>query len=169
LMHGNRDFLLGQAFAVQTGCQLLTDPSVISLYGEPTLLMHGDTLCTEDKGYLRYRYCVRNFICQRLFLGLPLKWRQAIAERLRKASQRHTTSVARRIMDVVENEVIDKMTCYQVTQLIHGHTHRPMLRYFSLPNGNLGRHIVLGDWDACGSVLIYQAGGELRLESLSGL
>jgi UDP-2,3-diacylglucosamine hydrolase len=162
-MPGNRDFLLGRAFASKAGCQLLPDPSVITLYGQPTLLMHGDTLCTEDKSYLRYRYYVRMPLCQRLFLGLPLKWRQAIAERLRKASRQHTKELDTRMMDVAEDEVARIMHLYQVKQLIHGHTHRPMIRYFGLRNGERGRHIVLGDWDAYGNILISESRENMRL------
>src|SRR5579864_3033183 len=113
-MHGNRDFLLGQEFADLAGCTLLPDPIVINLYDTPTLLTHGDLLCTDDKSYLRYRYWVRKTLCQRLFLGLPLQWRQAIAERLRIASQRHIGSVAKQVMDVTETEVARMMEKYQV-------------------------------------------------------
>lgn len=162
LMPGNRDFLLGSAFEKASGCQLLSDPTVINLYGQPTLLMHGDTLCTQDKRYLAFRRVVRNPYVQVVFLKLPLFIRQSIAQSLRQASQRHTAQTTAEIMDVTPALIPDIMRQYQVKQLIHGHTHRPAIHYISQPQGQI-RRIVLGDWDCSGHMLEYVPSGEAKL------
>lgn len=158
LMPGNRDFLLGSIFAKASGCQLLPDPTVIDLYGQPTLLMHGDTLCTQDKRYLAFRRIVRNPYVQAIFLKLPLFIRQLVAQSLRQASQHYTAQAAAEIMDVTPALIPDIMQKYQVKQLIHGHTHRPAIQYM----GQI-RRIVLGDWDHSGHLLEYFPSGEAKL------
>src|SRR3989338_620425 len=92
IMHGNRDFLLGERFMATTGCQLLADPTKIQLFGVPTLLMHGDTLCTADIRYQRFRRLVRQNWLQKLFLLLPLSLRRGVAKRLRASSRRHVSA-----------------------------------------------------------------------------
>lgn len=161
-MHGNRDFLIGEKFLQQTGCQLLTDPTVIDLYGTPTLLMHGDTLCTADSSYLKFRRFVHNPTYQRIFLRTPLWLRKAIARLLRYGSERkqHENQM---IMDATPAEIIRVMQQHQVSHIIHGHTHRPSIEYFSLDKQTACR-IVLSDWhDNYGNVLICQPDGQRRL------
>jgi UDP-2,3-diacylglucosamine hydrolase len=163
-MHGNRDFLIGEKFAALSGCRLLPDPSVIDLNGTPTLLMHGDTLCTDDVSYQRFRRLVRNRFSQRLFLGLPLALRRRLARRLRAQSMSRTLEKSPAIMDVNARSVAAVMRRHQVTRLIHGHTHRPAVHDFEI-DGRLAQRIVLGDWYAQGSVLRCDASG-LRLTTL---
>ncbi|MGD8594557.1 MAG: UDP-2,3-diacylglucosamine diphosphatase, partial [Gammaproteobacteria bacterium] len=123
-MHGNRDFLIGDAFAAQTGCQLLPEYHVMNLYGTPTLLMHGDLLCTDDTDYLKFRKMVRNPLWQQDFLAKPVSERITIAQAARQESQQKTQQLASDIMDVNQDTVNHTMRKWQVPQLIHGHTHR---------------------------------------------
>src|SRR3569833_1442159 len=165
VMHGNRDFLLGNAFAQASGCRLLADPSVIDLNGERTLLMHGDVLCTDDVEYQQFRAHVRSPDTQRHFLGLAIEQRIAMAKQFRDASRERTSEKAEAIMDVNQDAVTAALRAYGVHQLIHGHTHRPAIHEFEL-DGHPARRIVLGDWYEQGSVLTCDAAG-CRLEGLS--
>lgn len=158
IMRGNRDFLLGKKFMKKTGCQLLADETLISLYGTPTLLMHGDTLCTDDIAYLKFRKMSRNWFFQKLFLFKSLAKRQAIANRYRKASQAHVSTVPNYIMDVTQAEVERIMTQHKVQQLIHGHTHRPARHSFEL-NHQPATRIVLDAWHGRGHALIWHEDG----------
>lgn len=164
LMHGNRDFLLGERFAQATGCTLLSDPARIELGGEPTLLMHGDMLCTDDHEYQQFRALVRDPDWQRQFLAKPLGERRQIAAGLRETSRQRTGEKAAEIMDVNPQAVRDTLHRHGVRRLIHGHTHRPAVHDLDL-EGLPAQRIVLGDWYTQGSVL-YVEDGSLRLESL---
>lgn len=150
-MHGNRDFLVGNDFATRCDMQLLgggtqlNDSAVINLYGRPTLLMHGDTLCTEDKDYLAFRAQVRDPQWQQMILALPLEQRRQLAAQLRQQSKMAASNKADDIMDVTPAEVARVMTENNVDLLIHGHTHRPA-RHAITVNENLAERIVLGDW-----------------------
>lgn len=161
-VHGNRDFLLGSAFARRAGMTLLGDPSVIELYGQRTLLMHGDLLCTLDVGYQRFRRVTGWRWLRWLFLRLPLARRQRIARHLRGNSQKENAGKAPSIMDVTEAAVYQAMRQHHCALLIHGHTHRPAIHDFSL-DGQPARRIVLGDWFEQGSVLACRP-GEQTLE-----
>lgn len=162
IMHGNRDFLLAQKFVQQTGAQLLTDPSIVSLFNNKALLMHGDTLCTDDTAYQAFRLQVRDPLWQQAFLSKSLEERFAMARHARQVSQTETQNKAEQIMDVNARAVSDAMTEHGVTLLIHGHTHRPAVHHFSL-NEEPAQRIVLGDWYEQGSVLYCtQDGFELR-------
>jgi UDP-2,3-diacylglucosamine hydrolase len=152
-MHGNRDFLVGDAFAAQTGCQLLPDYHVMDLYGTPTLLMHGDLLCTDDTDYLKFRKMVRDPLWQQDFLAKPVPERVTIAQAARQESQQKTQQMADEIMDVNQDTVNQTMRKWQVPQLIHGHTHRPAIHELTI-NGTPAKRIVLGDWYEQGSVLV---------------
>lgn len=152
VMHGNRDFLLGEAFCARVGCRLIPDGTTIKLGGEQVLLLHGDVLCTDDHSYQRLRRVVRNPIVQWLFQRLPLQRRERIAARIRAGSKMHTQRVEATIMDVNPQAVIDTFEARQVKIMIHGHTHRPAIHRHALTNGNATR-IVLGDWHTQGSVL----------------
>jgi UDP-2,3-diacylglucosamine hydrolase len=163
-MHGNRDFLLGEGFARATGCTLLTDPTVIELGGEPTLLMHGDTLCTDDTEYQQFRALVRNPAWQQQFLARPITERRAIAANLRETSRQRTGDKAAYIMDVNSRAVDAALRAHGVQRLIHGHTHRPAVHALDI-DGQPAQRIVLGDWYEQGSVLRCDADG-LHLETL---
>ncbi len=146
-MHGNRDFLIGERFAKKAGMTLLPDPSVINLYGTPTLLMHGDTLCTDDCAYQAFRKQVRSPEWQRQFLAQSIETRKAFANQARQESQRHTGSTNAVIMDVNQDAVEAAMNSASVHHLIHGHTHRPAVHHFNIAE-QPAKRIVLGDWYA---------------------
>ncbi len=145
-MHGNRDFLLGQVFAEHCHGELISaDAHKIDLYGTPTLLMHGDTLCTRDEAYQQFRQQVRNPAWQKSFLALPLEQRRQAAQQARQQSQAATQQKAKDIMDVTPEAVDSIMQTYLVSHLIHGHTHRPAYHEFNLAGQSAYRYVV-GDW-----------------------
>lgn len=162
LIHGNRDFLVGERFAAASGVHLLPEATVIDLYGTPTLIMHGDTLCTDDLTYQAFRAQVRSPQWQAQLLTRPLAERRQIARQLREGSQQATQQKADDITDVNPDEVIRIMREYGVSRLIHGHTHRPAIHNL-LIDGKPAQRIVLGDWYEQGSVLNCDATG-CRLE-----
>ena len=153
LMHGNRDFLIGRRFAERTGVKLLADPTVIDLGGSPTLLMHGDTLCTDDLQYQKARRFLRNRMVQGIYLALPLSLRRRIAAYARAKSKTDTAAKASYIMDVNQQAVESVMAQHGVTRLIHGHTHRPAVHCFKSVDGKDMERIVLGDWYEQSSIL----------------
>ncbi len=151
-IHGNRDFLIGREFARRSGCRLLPESAVIDLYGEPTLIMHGDTLCTDDTAYQAFRAKIRNPIVRRILLSLSVNLRRKIAERLRGKSKEATGAKTTEIMDVNPQAVEEMMRKHRVWRLIHGHTHRPAVHQLEI-DGSPATRIVLGDWYEQGSVL----------------
>ena len=157
-MVGNRDFLLGQDFANRAGFELLDDGTVHTLHGQPTLLMHGDVLCTDDVAYQTVRQQVRTPQWQAQVLSMPLDARRAFAAKAREDSRAHTGSTMETIMDVNVEAVANAMRQAGVTRLIHGHTHRPAVHRFQL-DGQTAERIVLGDWYEHGSVLKVDANG----------
>jgi UDP-2,3-diacylglucosamine hydrolase len=152
LMHGNRDFLIGQDFCKAAGCTLLADPSVIELGGEQVLLMHGDTLCTRDLAYMKMRRYLRNPVSLWILRHLPLATRQKLARKLRSESRAQTRMKATEIVDVTPEEVPKVMAAHGVRTLVHGHTHRPAIHKLVV-DGEPARRIVLGDWDRRGWTL----------------
>ncbi len=152
LMHGNRDFMIGQAFCREAGCTLLSDPSVVKLAGERVLLMHGDSLCTADQAYMRMRRLLRNPLSLFILRHLPLSKRQQLARKLRNESRTQTRMKAEAITDVTPTEVERVMAEYRVHTLVHGHTHRPAVHELTI-NGQPVQRIVLGDWDTQGWAL----------------
>ena len=153
LMHGNRDFLIGEQLARRCGATLLKDPCVIDLYGQATLLMHGDTLCTDDSDYQAFRRQVRSREWQQNFLHKSLGERREIAAQLRETSRQAGQEKPAAIMDVNQHAVEAIMREHQVRQLIHGHTHRPARHHFQL-DSRPARRLVLGDWYQQGSCLL---------------
>jgi UDP-2,3-diacylglucosamine hydrolase len=151
-MVGNRDFLLGEAFAERAGFTLLEDGTVHDLYGTPTLLMHGDVLCTDDVAYQTVRRNVRTPEWKAQVLAMPLQARRAFAAKAREDSRAHTGSTHETIMDVNAGAVVDALRMAGVRRLIHGHTHRPAIHPVDL-DGQTAERIVLGDWYEQGSVL----------------
>nr|WP_322939742.1 UDP-2,3-diacylglucosamine diphosphatase [Pseudomonas sp. s4] len=152
LMHGNRDFLIGKRFCRAAGCILLSDPHKVQMNGEPVLLMHGDSLCTLDAGYMKLRRWLRNPLSLLILRNLPLSTRQKLARKLRNESRAQTRMKANEIVDVTPEEVVRVMAEYGVRTLIHGHTHRPAVHEL-IVNGQAARRIVLGDWDRQGWAL----------------
>lgn len=158
VMHGNRDFLIGRSFCTRTGCQLIDDGTVIHLYGQRVLLMHGDLLCTDDRSYQRLRRLVRNPLVQWLFKHLPLARRERIATRIRVGSKMHTRQASPVIMDVNAAAVDRAFDRYGVQTMVHGHTHRPAIHQHA-KNDIPRTRIVLGDWHTQGSVLRWSSAG----------
>ncbi|WP_315709894.1 UDP-2,3-diacylglucosamine diphosphatase [Brenneria uluponensis] len=151
-IHGNRDFLLGKVFAGQSGITLLPEENMIELYGRRFLVLHGDTLCTDDQDYQRFRRRVHNPLIQRLFLLLPLRIRLRIAANMRAASQRANQTKSMQIMDVNPQQVIARLRHYQVDGMIHGHTHRPEIHVIRA-EGITAQRAVLGAWHHQGSMI----------------
>lgn len=165
-IHGNRDFLLGERFAQETGITLLPESQVIDLNGEKTLIMHGDTLCTQDAEYLTFRTMVRNPAWQQQVLSLPLPQRRRMAEDLRQKSKSMNAMKAEDIMDVTAEEVVRVMTDAGVQTLIHGHTHRPAKHSLVVNNKDATRW-VLGDWGKDGWYLDVETGEAAKLMQFS--
>lgn len=145
LMVGNRDFLLGTTFCASVGARLLQDPSVIDLYGTPTLVMHGDSLCTLDEEYMKFRAMARSEEWQAQLMTSSLEDRRALAAQLRTISKDSGSNKAEDIMDVTPDEVDRVMSEAKVTRMIHGHTHRPARHPVAC-----GERIVMGDWESKG-------------------
>ena len=152
LMPGNRDFLLSEQFAAETGCSLLPDPTRIDLYGTATVLMHGDSLCSDDKDYQRLRSKVRDPAWQRDILRLPVEQRLQMARQARQLSAQSKQGKDEIIMDANQDSIRRSVEESQADLLIHGHTHRPGVHTFR-SNGREITRIVLGDWYESGSVL----------------
>ncbi|NND44989.1 MAG: UDP-2,3-diacylglucosamine diphosphatase [Xanthomonadales bacterium] len=157
-MHGNRDFLIGDDYARRCGMQLLPEYQVIDLYGEPTLLLHGDTLCTDDTVYQEVRSTLRSAQWQAEFLAQPVAERIAFARDAMSQSADHKLSVSMEIMDVNPDAVAEAFARHRVSNMIHGHTHRPAVHELLLDSGP-ARRTVLGDWYEQGSVLRVDARG----------
>jgi UDP-2,3-diacylglucosamine hydrolase len=162
VMHGNRDFLIGERFCAATGCRLLGDYERIDMYGQPLLLTHGDLLCTDDTRYIALRAQLRNPAWQREFLGKSLDERRRIAADLRKLSATEIAAKAEDIMDVNQAAVERTMREFDVSLLLHGHTHRPAIHRFAL-DGRPAARIVLGAWHDRPSVVHWnESGFQLR-------
>lgn len=153
LMHGNRDFLLGNDFAKAAGAKLIPEFTVIDLYGTPTILLHGDSLCTKDTAYQQFRAIARSAAWQQQQLSQSLVVRRQIAAQLREKSQSMNSLKAEDIMDVTPEEVVTQMRNANVTRMIHGHTHRPARHALTI-DGQAAERIVLGDWHHDGWCLV---------------
>lgn len=151
-IHGNRDFLLGKRFARASGMTLLPEEQVLELYGRRVLILHGDTLCTDDTDYQHFRRRVHNPLIQKLFLALPLRWRLKIAAGMRARSQQSNQHKTLDIMDVNPQAVAQTMERHDVRWMIHGHTHRPAIHQLSL-HGAAAHRAVLGAWHQEGSMI----------------
>jgi UDP-2,3-diacylglucosamine hydrolase len=144
-MHGNRDFMIAQGFAAASGVELIDDPTQIDLYSTRTLLMHGDTLCTDDKTYLAYRAQVRNPAWQKAVLTRSLAERMALAQEVRERSEGAKQGKSMMIMDVAPDAVAQAFADSGCTLMIHGHTHRPA-RHVHVVGGTERVRWVLADW-----------------------
>lgn len=151
-IHGNRDFLLGQRFASQSGMVLLPETYLLECYGRRILIMHGDTLCTDDAGYQAFRAKVHKPWLQKLFLALPLFIRRRIAARMRAGSQAANSNKSMSIMDVNPQAVAETLAQFQIQWLIHGHTHRPAIHELTVHQQPAFR-CVLGAWHQQGSMI----------------
>jgi UDP-2,3-diacylglucosamine hydrolase len=163
-MRGNRDFLVGERFAREANLTLLEDPAMLDLHGRPTLLSHGDELCTDDRAYMQFRRKVRSSEWAASFLAKPLAERTREIEALRAQSEAEKRAKPAEIMDVNKAAVEDLLRSNGYPTLIHGHTHRPA-RHEHRVDGHLCQRWVLADWYERGSVLVSDKRG-LRLENL---
>ena len=155
LMHGNRDFLIGKRFCEVSGARLLEDPTVEKIGGARTLLMHGDTLCTDDLDYQAWRKTARSRAWQQAFLAQPLPERRQTLQALREKSKEVVGAKPAEIMDVNDGAVREALRAHSLTRLVHGHTHRPA-RHSLEVDGRRCERWVLPDW--------YERGGYLALD-----
>ena len=158
LMHGNRDFLIGDRFTAACHGKLLPDPRLVNLYGQPTLLMHGDTLCTDDLRYLEFRAKVRSPAWQHEFLAQSLDERRQIIAGLRSENAEEKKVKSEEIMDATQTGIEAALRAYGYPRLIHGHTHRPALHQHVV-DGHSCERWVLADWYTRGSYLHCDAAG----------
>jgi UDP-2,3-diacylglucosamine hydrolase len=156
-MHGNRDFLASDSFLAASGAKFLQDPSVLTIAGEPVALLHGDTLCTDDKAYQSWRLTARSEAWKREFLAKPLAERHQISDAMRDKSKQVTAATAPEIMDVNADAVRDAFRRLRVRRMIHGHTHRPARHELEV-DGQRCERWVLPDW--------YGRGGYLALDDV---
>lgn len=164
-LHGNRDFTIGDEFAAATHIRLLNQHQVIHLYGRPTLLLHGDSLCTDDVEYQQLRQMVRNPKWLAATLAKPVEERLQLARQLRDTSKEKTAGKQAEIMDVNHEATLQAFKEHHVCQMIHGHTHRQAVHEYAI-DGRTCQRYVLGDWFTTGSVLIANENG-LKLENFS--
>lgn len=164
-IHGNRDFLIGNLFAKETGITILNEQSIINLYGVDTLILHGDEMCLNDKTYQVFRKFIRSYFIRKLSSSTPISLKKRIASIIRKFSKNHNKFKSMEIMDVSENAVKEMFTKYNVTQMIHGHTHRPHTHVYN-ENSVSRKRFVLGDWDKSGFVLKFQENGSYSISTL---
>ncbi|MBT0724720.1 UDP-2,3-diacylglucosamine diphosphatase [Rosenbergiella sp. S61] len=151
-IHGNRDFLVGEQFAHQAGMQRLPEEVVLERFGQRLVIMHGDTLCTDDVGYLKFRKKVHTPWIQWLFLRLPLALRLGIAAKMRQSSQHANQHKTMAVMDVNQHAVIEVLNRHQATLLVHGHTHQPAIHSVTEVSPSAQR-AVLGAWHHEGSMI----------------
>ena len=157
-MHGNRDFLIGERFAREAGLTILPDPTLIKLYGQQVLLMHGDTLCTDDVAYQKFRAQTRANEWKNATLAQPYEARQQLAQSIRAQSDSEKNQKPEEIMDVTEATVEDAFRKYHYPLMIHGHTHRPARHVHNIDGRTCARW-VLADWYQRGSYLRCNADG----------
>ena len=166
IQRGNRDFLLGRRFMRETGATLLPDPCRITAAGRPTLLMHGDLLCTDDIAYQKARRRLRNPLFQWLALRRSLAARRRMAAEYRRRSGEVTAMTPAEIMDANADAVIDYLQRHDATCLIHGHTHRPAVHEHRLPDGRPAQRYVLDEWHADHAAAWVDDGSALRRETI---
>jgi UDP-2,3-diacylglucosamine hydrolase len=151
-IHGNRDFIMREDYAKSASMTLLPEQVVIDLYGTPTVILHGDEMCTQDVEYQKFRKKSRGWWWPKLMLAMPLWYRKKIARNAREKSKQSQAGKALEILDVTEDAVLAMFEKHQVVNMIHGHTHRPNVHHYSINNNKLTR-TVLGDWYEQGSYL----------------
>jgi len=157
-MHGNRDFLIGERFADETGVTLLDDPTTVDLYGSRVLLAHGDAYCTDDHEYQQTRAMLRSPQWQQMMLAKPLEERIAIARAARSESTQRNQNLPENIMDVNQQAIEAALSDANASLMLHGHTHRPNVHEFDV-DGRDCKRIVLGDWYDQGSVVRWTEDG----------
>lgn len=157
-MHGNRDFMVGEQFAGETGVEILPDPEVVDLYGNQVLISHGDAFCTDDHEYQTVRRMTRDPAWQAMMLAKSLEERLAFAAQARETSMARSGTIDEEITDVNQSAIEEALREAGVATMLHGHTHRPAVHEFSLDD-EPARRIVLGDWYEQGSVVRWDEDG----------
>lgn len=167
IQRGNRDFLLGRRFMRETGATLLPDPYLTEVAGKPTLLMHGDLLCSDDLSYQKARRKLRNPLFQWLALRRSLAARRRMAAEYRRRSGEVTAMTAADIMDANEQTIAEYLQRHHATQLIHGHTHRPAVHEHKLADGLIAQRYVLDEWHGDHAAAWVDDGSTLHREEIT--
>tara|TARA_Y100000739_G_scaffold95365_1_gene81643 strand:- start:1357 stop:2085 length:729 start_codon:yes stop_codon:yes gene_type:complete len=166
IMHGNRDFLIGEDFCKASSIELINDPRIIEIDTKKVMLTHGDELCTDDKEYQAFRSVVRNPLWQKDFLNFPISKREKIAGEAKDASKDSKENKAMEIMDVNTDAVLKAFNDQNIEIMIHGHTHRPNIHKVSNEGKNLTRY-VLGDWSKNSAIILKWNEAEVELMDLA--
>ena len=166
IMHGNRDFLIGEDFCKASSIELINDPLIIEINTKKVMLTHGDELCTDDKEYQAFRSVVRNPLWQKDFLNFPISKREKIAGEAKDASKDSKENKAMEIMDVNTDAVLKAFNDHDIEIMIHGHTHRPNIHKVSNEGKNLTRY-VLGDWSKNSAIILKWNEAEVELMDLA--
>ena len=166
LMHGNRDFLIGEDFCKASSIKLINDPRIIEIDAKKVMLTHGDELCTDDSEYQAFRSVVRNPLWQKDFLNFPISKREKIAGEAKDASKDSKENKAMEIMDVNKDAVLKAFNDHDIEIMIHGHTHRPNIHKVSNEGKNLTRY-VLGDWSKNSAIILKWNEAEVELMDLA--
>ena len=166
IMHGNRDFLIGEDFCKASSIELINDPRIIEIDTKKVMLTHGDELCTDDIEYQAFRSVVRNPLWQKDFLNFPISKREKIAGEAKDASKDSKENKAMEIMDVNTDAVFKAFNDHEIEIMIHGHTHRPNIHKVSNEGKNLTRY-VLGDWSKNSAIILKWNEAEVELMDLA--
>ena len=166
IMHGNRDFLIGEDFCKASSIKLINDPRIIEIDTKKVMLTHGDELCTDDNEYQAFRSVVRNPLWQKDFLNFPISKREKIAGEAKDASKDSKDNKAMEIMDVNTDAVLKAFNDHDIEIMIHGHTHRPNIHKVSNEGKNLTRY-VLGDWSKNSAIILKWNEAEVELMDLA--
>ena len=166
IMHGNRDFLIGEDFCKASSIKLINDPRIIEIDTKKVMLTHGDELCTDDSEYQAFRSVVRNPLWQKDFLNFPISKREKIAGEAKDASKDSKDNKAMEIMDVNTDAVLKAFNDHDIEIMIHGHTHRPNIHKVSNEGKNLTRY-VLGDWNKNSAIILKWDEAEVELMDLA--
>ena len=166
IMHGNRDFLIGEDFCKASSIELINDPRIIEIDTKKVMLTHGDELCTDDNEYQAFRSVVRNPLWQKDFLNFPISKREKIAGEAKDASKDSKENKAMEIMDVNTDAVLKAFNDQNIEIMIHGHTHRPNIHKVSNEGKNLTRY-VLGDWSKNSAIILKWNEAEVELMDLA--
>ena len=166
IMHGNRDFLIGEDFCKASSIKLINDPRIIEIDTKKVMLTHGDELCTDDSEYQAFRSVVRNPLWQKDFLNFPISKREKIAGEAKDASKDSKDNKAMEIMDVNTDAVLKAFNDHDIEIMIHGHTHRPNIHKVSNEGKNLTRY-VLGDWSKNSAIILKWDEAEVELMDLA--
>ena len=166
IMHGNRDFLIGEDFCKASSIELINDPRIIEIDTKKVMLTHGDELCTDDKEYQAFRSVVRNPLWQKDFLNFPISKREKIAGEAKDASKDSKENKAMEIMDVNTDAVLKTFNDHPIEIMVHGHTHRPNIHKISNEDRKLTRY-VLGDWSKNSAIILKWNEAEVELIDLA--